>query len=55
MSPSEEVVDTGSATTDPEVPAETPESLPEVKDAPVVTLEDVGKPLASIAKPHSEP
>ncbi|MGB1054850.1 MAG: tetratricopeptide repeat protein, partial [Limisphaerales bacterium] len=50
-SPSEEVVDTGSATTDPEVPAETPESLPEVKDAPVVTLEDVGKPLASIAKP----
>ena len=49
-SPSEEVVDTGSATTDPEVPADTPESLPEVKDAPVVTLEDVGKPLASIAK-----
>ena len=47
----EEVVDPGSATTDPKVPAETPESLPEVKDAPVVTLEDVGKPLASIAKP----
>ena len=50
-SQSQAMSDPGSATKDPAVAAETPESLPEVKDEPVVTLEDVGKPLASISKP----